>query len=245
MNHHKRILRFCKLKHLVILVGKINNSFGANSPQKLPTDHQIITFSQPLRLLSRSRPPFCRPVCSHGSPFFWQFVAGHINCQSLSSMLNCRDGLKLLSKSSTGSLQRIHNSQNMRGDGVNTLIEARKSHKVMTVDSAKKYLSQMSQDSGNPANLIRKVHFSTRKECDLGPRSLNTGHMIVDSVTSIHIYNFKLVKGPQVLKSLNQISMVKQFKLVWAAVSSMRNHGGQQIWCSVETLPTLKRRKYT
>lgn len=83
----------CKLKHLVILVGKINNYFGANSPQKLQTDHQIITFSHPLRLLSRSRPPFCRPFCRHGSPFFCRFV-GHINCQSLSYMLNCRDGLK-------------------------------------------------------------------------------------------------------------------------------------------------------
>ena len=70
---------------------------------------------------------------------------------------------------------------------MNTLIEARKSHKVMTGDSSKKYLSQ-SQDSGNPANLVRKVHFSIRKECDLGPRSLNTGHMVVDSVTSIYIY---------------------------------------------------------
>ena len=85
----------------------------------------------------------------------------------------------------------------------------------------------MSQDSGNPANLVRMLHFSIRKECDLGLRNLNTGHVIVDSVT--FIYNFKLVKGPQVLNSLNQMSMVKQFKLVWAAVSSMRNHSGQQI----------------
>ncbi len=121
---------------------------------------------------------------------------------------------------------------------MNALIEARKSNKVMTGRVRKSTFPnlKMSQDSGNPANLGYEWFISVSERMVIsGPGNLNPRHMIVDSVTSI--YDFKLVKGPRVLKSLknlfskkcHQISMVKHFKLVWAAVSSMRNHGGQQI----------------